>query len=185
MMAPPRCPPPEPSSLLETLFIDHADRLYGLALPRVGSSEDAEDLVQETFFRALRELRRNATTRVTWPYLAKILRNLVQNRYRDTARASARLQEYAHEARLAPKPKDPERAYRRAEARRLLISAAAELPERYREAFVLKCLRDLSAEETADQMGVSVKTVKEQCRVAKHRVLQWLWEHEFRRVGDV
>jgi RNA polymerase sigma-70 factor (ECF subfamily) len=178
-------PPPDPSSLLETLFITYADRLYRLALPRVGSSEDAEDLVQETFFRALRELRRNAETHVTWPYLVKILRNLVRNRYRNTARASARLEEYAQEAKLAPRPEDPETAWRRAETRRLLVSAAAELPERYREAFVLMFLRDRSADETADRMGVSVKTVREQCRVAKHRVRQWLWKQELRRVGDV
>jgi RNA polymerase sigma-70 factor (ECF subfamily) len=112
-------PPPDPSSLLETLFITYADRLYRLALPLVGLPEDADDLVQETFFRALRELRRNAETHVTWPYLVKILTNLVRNRYRDTARATARLQEYAQEARLVPRPADPERALRRAEARRL------------------------------------------------------------------
>jgi DNA-directed RNA polymerase specialized sigma24 family protein len=65
------------------------------------------------------------------------------------------------------------------------VSAAAELPERYREAFVLMFLRDVSADQAADLMGVSVKTVKEQCRVAKHRVREWLWNKELRRVTHV
>ncbi len=68
----------------------YADELYRFAFSRINNSEQAEDLVQETFFSALKNLdnfRRDCTEK-TWLY--NILRNKVTDYYRKNNRSEIR-----------------------------------------------------------------------------------------------
>src|SRR3546814_7890005 len=54
----------------------------------------------------------------------------------------------------------PESAALRAEVRRLIESKIDQLPDVFRSVFVLRALEDMSADETADCLGVPAATVR-------------------------
>lgn len=63
------------ASLTETLFIEHRTFLWGLCYRLTGSAADADDLVQETFIRAMERLP--ARLDEPWrPWLVRVAINL-------------------------------------------------------------------------------------------------------------
>jgi RNA polymerase sigma-70 factor (ECF subfamily) len=61
---------------IEDEILGHADSLYNLARHLTGSSSDAEDLVQETFIRALGAAAKLGDAPAVKPWLFRILRNV-------------------------------------------------------------------------------------------------------------
>ncbi|HMB82109.1 MAG TPA: RNA polymerase sigma factor [Vicinamibacterales bacterium] len=71
---------------LAVLFDAHEDRLYRLARRLVGSAEDADDLVQETFLRAAKSLRSiPAGPAKEEAWLVRILINIRRDQWRRAA----------------------------------------------------------------------------------------------------
>ena len=62
-------------------------RAYGAALSKVGNAADAEDLVQEAFYRAFRELGRLKDPRRFGPWLLQIVRNAARDLHRRSGRS--------------------------------------------------------------------------------------------------
>ncbi len=146
--------------------LGHADQLYRIALRLSGSSQQAEELVQETYLRALRawESYRPGTNLAAW--LATILRNV----YLDEARRQSRRpaieplddqSEYVLYDRLAagggsPQPHDVVLNRLSGEA---ILEALEELPENFREVVVLVDVGDFSYQDAADILDVPIGTV--------------------------
>jgi RNA polymerase sigma-70 factor (ECF subfamily) len=145
--------------------LGHADQLYRIALRLSGSSQQAEELVQETYLRALRawESYRPGTNLAAW--LATILRNV----YLDEARRQSRRpaieplddqSEYVLYDRLAaggsPQPLDVVLNRLSGEA---ILEALEELPENFREVVVLVDVGDFSYQDAADILDVPIGTV--------------------------
>ena len=63
-------------------LINNVDNVYRSALYLVKNQEDAEDLVQETFFKAFRFLENNKIIKYEKAWLFKILMNTFINQYR-------------------------------------------------------------------------------------------------------
>jgi RNA polymerase sigma-70 factor (ECF subfamily) len=76
-----------PGRAQETLV--HADALYNLARYLTRDPDDAEDLVQETYERALRAWDQREPDTNVKPWLFRILRNAFISRYRQEARRPA------------------------------------------------------------------------------------------------
>lgn len=133
--------------------VDYARRI-------VGSASAAEDIGQRTFLRLWRRRERWSEEGSLRGLLLRIARNLAISETRsEGARSRAR--------RRAPEPRIPRRANpeERLESRELaaeLERAIAGLPERRREVFVLRFLRDLSYREIAEVMGIAEQTVANQ-----------------------
>jgi len=131
--------------VFERMVHDHQDRLYALGYALTGNRHDAEEVAQDTLLRAYRALVRYPPERV---------RELKQ-RYR---RPGPRMVELnGSEQDAAPGPET--RALQRIELDGV-AAALACLPERYREAVVLRCVQDLSYAEAAEVLGQPVGTVK-------------------------
>jgi RNA polymerase sigma-70 factor (ECF subfamily) len=145
--------------------LSYADALYNLARYLTGSESDAEDLVQETFARAVAKEDQFApgTNRKAW--LFRILRNLFLDRKRrdkiDPTRRG--LDEVASQA-----PARAERDLLRGDAElenlRRVVGAQIEtaimkLPEESR-AVILLDLEGFSEAETAEALGIPPGTVK-------------------------
>lgn len=137
----------------------HATAVFRLAYRMTGNETDAEDMVQETFLRAWREMRRfdGRASFGTW------LHRICANRTVDFLRSRNRWQpaasgdsdaEYDPFRNLASPEPSPERAARSAEAGAMLEPALASLSHIERTAFVLRHYEGLPIDEIAGALGV-------------------------------
>jgi RNA polymerase sigma-70 factor, ECF subfamily len=149
---------------------DHIDRLYRAAWGLSGSREDAEDLVQETFAKVLREPRL-LRSEDDIGYLLRVLRNTFASHRRAAARRP----------RTAPLPDEPDlledphavQAESRVESNELyaLISA---LPAEFRDALIAVDLVGLSYREAARSLRVREATITTRLHRARQRVARSL-----------
>lgn len=148
-------PPPEDSFVpgdgaFEELFHAHADRAVRLA--HLLGAEDAEDVVQEAFYR-LYAARRTRRIDDVVPYLNRIVVNEVRSRQRRTALAN---RTRMHLVTAPPASEQVERDESVAE----LLAALDGIAPRQREALVLRYWLDLPLAEIADVMQVRLGTAK-------------------------
>jgi RNA polymerase sigma-70 factor (ECF subfamily) len=147
--------------------------LYAVALRLTRNRADAEDLVQDTYVKALRFAHqfRPGTNLKAW--LFTILHNTWRNRVRDSARGvvdmdSERLDEAASQDTLSA-PDTPERILLRASLDADLQAALDGLPEVFRTAVWLRDVEELSYAEIAEVVGVPIGTVMS--RISRGRKL--------------
>lgn len=137
----------------------HATAVFRLAYRMTGNQTDAEDMVQETFLRAWREIRRfdGRASFGTW------LHRICANRTVDFLRSRNRWQpaiaagsEPEHDPfrNMPSELPSPERSARNAQASAMLEPALAALSEVERTAFVLRHYEGLPIDEVASALGV-------------------------------
>jgi len=148
---------PSPAPDFATAYDQHVFQVYGFFAYRVRTREDAEDLTQLTFERAMRAWGRFDPKRSqaqTW--LLSIARNLLIDHYRADKRAGqVPLEDMGGEepASDAPGPDlglEPE-----------LATALAELSPRDREIVALRYGADLSGPEIAGVTGLELANVQQ------------------------
>ncbi len=149
----------------EPLVRRHERRVFRVTLAVLGNVEDAEEAMQDTFVKAFRHLGqfRKESRFTTW--LTRIAINeAIQKR---NARKNFVPLEQAENAeknftprRYEPWKSDPEHLYGKQEIHRFVEEAIQSLPEIYREAFVLRDVEELSAEEAAAALEISVPALK-------------------------
>ena len=144
------------AALLERLYRDHSDRIYGLCLRMSGDRTQAAELAQDVFVRAWEQLDRLQPGSDAGAWLWRLATNVVLNSMRSERRRHARVAPVADPGLLeraelgTPLP-----------VRRLSIDAAmARLPERAREVFVLHDVEGFAHAEVAAMLGVAEGTVR-------------------------
>lgn len=150
---------------LAALFDAHADRVYRLALGLLRDPAEAEDVVQETFLKAMTRLDQfEGRSRLdTWLYRVAYNASLDRLRRRPTDPlpeddgddAPALMPQSLVEWSLTP-----ENRLLDGEARAALDAAIQTLPEKLRAVFLLRDIEGLSGEETAEALGLQVGAVK-------------------------
>ena len=157
------------------------DFLQGVLRRYTETEETAQDLLQETFFQALRSLPdfRGESKITTWLY--SIAKNVALARYRKDKRRSPLEEEtLTHVAARDGKKAsggpftswNPIEETTRNEEATLIREALDELSENYREVIELRDLQELSTKEVAEQLGLTRVNV----RVRLHRARQKLAE---------
>ncbi len=162
---------------IPALVAAHGDMIYSLGLRLCGSSDAAEDLVQETFLRALRawdgfEGRSKAST---WLYTiaSRACRRMQRRKAGEPRRLEPlhRLLPSGDEAVVEiPSSDDPERDAVVGEAARNVRRAIASLPLAFRLPLVLKEVAGFSVSEIAQVLGIREATVKTRLHRARLRV---------------
>lgn len=140
--------------------------VYSMALSMLQNEADAEDAAQEAFLKAFRNLEkfRGEAKFSTW--LISITLNEARSRLRQkkTAKTDSldELNEGGHmsPALLRDWREIPSAALERQEVRLLLQDAITDLPHIYREVFVLRDMEDLSVNQSAAALGISVAATK-------------------------
>lgn len=149
----------ERNEVLEDLYREHYPALVRLAFLLTSDQGLAEDLVQEAFartWRSWRRIRRDTSVpaylRITVVNLARssLRRRVLELRHRERLQRDSQVQ-------VSGDLEDEETANRIDLAR-----AISRLPIRKRACIVLRYYADLSEQETADFLSVSVGTVKSQ-----------------------
>lgn len=145
--------------------LEHLDSLYGTALRLTRDADAAQDLVQDTFLKALRASARFTPGTNLKAWLYTILHNTWRNRRRDRARSrvdfdSDTVEQAAEGAgALPPLSESPEQALLAAVMDEDLKAALEALPEAFREAVWLRDVEELSYQAIADALDVPIGTV--------------------------
>jgi RNA polymerase sigma-70 factor (ECF subfamily) len=142
----------------------YLEPLYATALRLTRNRADAEDLVQDTFVKALRFSDRFARGTNLKAWLYTILHNTWRNRLRDAARDAVDVDsERVEEAASLPGGpvalETPERILLRESLDADLKAALDELPEAFREAVWLRDVEEFSYAEIAEMVQVPIGTV--------------------------
>jgi RNA polymerase sigma factor (sigma-70 family) len=124
--------------------------------------ERAEDVVQQSFVKAYEAMHRDAATIQLRPWLYRIAHNNALNALRDRGLRHAELDE-----RLQGVER-PDQALERAQGLRRLVVAVQALPERQRDAILLRELEGRSYEEIAAALGVTDGAVRQLLHRARH-----------------
>ena len=151
-------------------------RLLSLVYRIVGDRERAEDLVQETFLRLYRHLRRFDASRKFSSWLYTIAMNLAKNELRDRSRSPLVLfqrirRNWTNDHRplqFEDSSARPDEMYRKRQLRELVEASVSRLPAYQRRVFVLRELEGKSYEEIAEITGSNLGTVKSRLNRARN-----------------
>ena len=165
------------NSAFEALVERYQRRVYRLAC-RLTSDTDAPDVLQETFLQAYRHLRsfRGESQFGTWLYRIASNAALMHRRAltrRPTASLEGFLPRFDAQGLHAATPAELQVAARADELldRRFLAEKAreaiAQLPDLYRNAFVMRDLEEMSTADVAQVLGVDPATVRQRVHRAR------------------
>jgi RNA polymerase sigma-70 factor (sigma-E family) len=145
---------PGAAAAVTELYAGHALGLVRLAVLLVGDRASAEDVVQDAFLGLYRRWDRLPDTSAPLAYV----RTSVVNGCRTAMRRRSRARQVGNFAE--PPAESAEAVALLSEEQRAVADALRRLPERQREALVLRYYLDLSEAEIAAAMGISRGTVK-------------------------
>ncbi len=141
-----------------------ARKVLNFIFRMVNSPEEAEDLTQETFVAVYQKLGTLKDNGKFEPWLFRIARNFVYQRYRTRSPATVSIDELDEDGQvvtqIADARKNPDEAFQTVELEDIVADVIASLPEKYREVFVLSALQHLSYQQIADIVGRSLPSVK-------------------------
>ena len=172
------------------LVIRYEAKIFRLAQHITQNREDAEDVLQETFLRAYEHLDQFQGNSKFYTWIVRIAVNqaLMKLRRRRTDK-SVSLDETIDTGEdtvtreIAAWDEDPEQRFSREELGEILDSAIQTLAPTYRSVFLLRDVDDLSTEETAEALGLSVPAVKSRLLRARLQLREKLTRY-FKRKGD-
>ncbi len=160
-----------------TLVDRFGGHVYGLLLRITKDPEEAQDLTQETFLRALKGIKKFRGESGIRTWLFRIAINQSRNRFRwwkrrrksktDSIDAKKADSEITIGEGLSDDSPGPLENVMMAERKRMLLNAISELPDAYREAVVLCDIEGLSYEEISEILEIGMGTVKS--RIARGR----------------
>jgi len=165
-------------------------KIFRLAQHITQNREDAEDVLQETFLKAYEHLDQfqGNSKFYTWAVRIAVNQALMKLRRRKTDR-SVSLDETIDTGEdtivreIAAWGEDPEERFSREELGEILDSAVQSLETPYRSVFVLRDIEELSTEETADALGLSIPAVKSRLLRARLQLREKL-TRQFKRKRD-
>jgi len=161
------------------LLVVHLEAAHNLARWLMRNETEAEDVVQESYLRAIRRFAgfRGGDGRA---WLLTIVRNGCYDRLRQKG-ASAQTTDFDEALHSgARQTMNPETALLVAEKRELVSKSLAELPAEYREVLVMREMEELSYREIADIVEIPMGTVMSRLSRARQRLEQILLGHQER-----
>jgi RNA polymerase sigma-70 factor (ECF subfamily) len=165
-------------------------KIFRLAQHITQNREDAEDVLQETFLKAYEHLDQFQGNSKFYTWIVRIAVNqaLMKLRRRKTDKsvsldASIDTGEDTIVREIAAWEEDPEQRFSREELGGILDTAIESLEPPYRSVFILRDIDELSTEETADALGLSIPAVKSRLLRARLQLREKLTRY-FKRKGD-
>lgn len=151
----------------------YSSKIYNVALRLLNDPAEAEDVLQETFLNAYRSIGsfEGRSSLGTWLYRIATNAGLMRLRGdKDTLSLDEPLELGNGEfvpRQLVDWSQAPEGELLSAEARQVMDAAIARLPDALRATFVLRDIEELSGEETAEALGISLAAMKSRLHRAR------------------
>ncbi len=165
-------------------------KIYRLAKNITRNDEDAEDVLQDAFLKAYSHLDnfKGDSKFYTWIVRIAVNEALMRLRKRKTDRSvpldePMDLGEETVNREIAVWEDNPEQRYSKEEWRQILDEAVESLKPDFRTVFVLRDIEELSTEETAEALGISVPAVKSRLLRARLALREKL-TRQFKRKGE-
>jgi RNA polymerase sigma-70 factor (ECF subfamily) len=167
----------------EELVNRYEGKILRLTRNITGNREDAEDAMQDAFLKAYAHLDGFQQDSRFYTWLVRIAANEALMRLRKRRPGQLSLDEPIEgDNDLMPRELEdwrpnPEREYAKAELQTLLAEVIEKLEPEYRIALVLRDIEELSTQETADALGLSVANVKSRLLRARLKLREKLNRH--------
>ncbi len=165
-------------------------KIYRLAKHITQNDEDAEDVLQETFLKAYEHLAnfQGNSKFYTWIVRIAVNESLMKLRKRKGDRTvpldePVDTGEEMVTREIAVWEDNPEQRYSREEMQQILDDAVDSLKPDFRTVFILRDIEELSTEETAETLGISIPAVKSRLLRARLALREKL-TRQFRRKGE-
>ncbi|HWZ34003.1 MAG TPA: RNA polymerase sigma factor [Bryobacteraceae bacterium] len=174
-----------------TELVTHYQRkIYRLAKHITQNDEDAEDVLQETFLKAYEHLDnfQGNSKFYTWIVRIGVNESLMKLRKRKGDRTvpldePVDTGEEMVAREIAVWEDNPEQRYSREEMQQILDEAVQTLKPDFRTVFILRDIEELSTEETAETLGISIPAVKSRLLRARLALREKL-TRQFKRKGE-
>lgn len=167
----------------EELVRRHSQLIYRALAAILGNPADAQDAMQDTLLSAFKHIGgfQGRSKFSTW--LVSIARNSALQRLRRGKNVES-LDEGAYDEETDFRPRqvrawqdNPEQFYSKSEMRQLVERGILALPANYRTVVMLRDIQQLSTDEVAQQLGLSVPTVKTRLLRGRLMLREWLSPH--------
>src|SRR5580698_3236569 len=165
-------------------------KIYRLAKHITQNDEDAEDVLQETFLKAYEHIDnfQGNSKFYTWIVRIAVNESLMKLRKRKGDRTVSLDEpvdtgEEMVAREIAVWEDNPEQQYSRDEMQQILDEAVQSLKPDFRTVFMLRDIEELSTEETAETLGISIPAVKSRLLRARLALREKL-TRQFRRKGE-
>ncbi len=173
-----------------SLIRKYERRVYRMARQITQNDEDAEDVLQDTFLKAYEHLGsfQGQSKFYTWLTRIAVNESLMKLRKRKSDRTvsldeNIETDEESIVREIAVWDGTPEERYGQEELRVILEDAIQSLKPIFRTVFVLRDVEELSTEETAEVLGLSIAAVKSRLLRARLQLREKL-TRIFKRKGD-
>lgn len=160
------------------IALSHFNALYGFALSITGDSPDAEDLVQETYLRALRKFDQFEFGTSCKAWLFKIMRNIAIDQIRKKAPLLATGNEMCNDDLSCIDAKADHLA-----CSIDIKTAFSELPSKYRIIVLLKDIEGFTYQEIAEILNFPIGTVMSRLYRGRQALKSILSVKEPRSIG--
>jgi RNA polymerase sigma-70 factor, ECF subfamily len=178
-------------SAFTELLARYERKILRLAKNITQNDEDAEDVLQETFLKAYSHLDRfkGDSKFYTWIVRIGVNEALMKLRKRKSDKSVSLDEQLDTGDDFVPREiavweDNPEQSYSRDEMKDILDKAVEALPPIFRSVFVLRDIEELSTEETADALGISIPAVKSRLLRARLQLRERLTRFFKRYKGD-
>jgi RNA polymerase sigma-70 factor (ECF subfamily) len=155
------------TAAFEVLIRKYERQIFRTAQHITQNREDAEDITQDVFFKAFQKLEQfqGNSKFSTWLVRIAVNESLMRLRKRKTSKTVSMDQDVQTEEGSIPRDfaewrPNPEQNYSQSELAEILRKTIAGLPPGFRTVFTLRDIENLSTEETAEALGLSVPAVK-------------------------
>jgi RNA polymerase sigma-70 factor, ECF subfamily len=163
-------PDDQPLSRFEDLAMPLFDALHNFARWQVHNSNDAEDLVQETYLKALRSFASFQTGTNFRAWMFRILKNTLLSSRSTLAQRMTDGMVPEDGRELAVDTETPETILMNRSNSRLVQRAVDDLPVHYREALLLCEVEQMSYQEIAEILSIPIGTVMSRLARARKSV---------------
>lgn len=176
-----------------TQLVERYERkIYRLARHITQNDEDAEDVLQESFLKAFQHLKdfQEQSRFYTWLVRIAVNESLMRLRKRKPGRFVSLDEEIDTGEETVPREiavwdDNPEQRYSQEELRQILMQAVDSLSPIFRTVFILRDIDELSTEETARALNISIPAVKSRLLRARLELRDRLTRFFKRKADDV
>jgi RNA polymerase sigma-70 factor (ECF subfamily) len=174
----------------EAFVLEHQDRVFGYAMRMLSNRAEAQDIAQETFLRAFRHFSSLRQEPAVRGWLKTVTRNLCLNhltrsrsrwRFFSDWRKERAGEKAPDPVESIPSPVDDKSEAERSDERALLEKLLGQLPEQQRIPLILYHFDDMSYEEIAGMLKVSLGKVKTDIHRARHALKKKISKHQAAR----